>query len=648
MYNANQMVDRLVLTGLTKTEAAQVMAVVDRWSQTNGIEWTVSHLKLIKQTIIGLYGNDADCISPYVKTKNGSLVGPFRAIQKLFQLGQKKALAAMMLYSSYVSDTLTEKQKEKFEKACMAPAYSGGWTPSLSRFTTEVTGVSEEGTPYKRTIDCLRNVRFNVSHSPFGSKKVGHKMAPDYLGKSFDESDQLRSAESFVKTRLYYDLYLELDGFMPGDWEFLSEKVMGFSLPSPPSVDHNAPIGKVSVLQEPGFKARFIANPNRVVQHLLEPLGNYLFDCLRELPTDCTFNQSKASSLLRERLLGGEKAYCFDLSNATDLFPLEIQEEVVMNIARGTEAFDYVICFLRLFRAASRCEWYFDKKRIRWTRGQPLGLYPSFAMFALTHNFILKELCEEHGGSFLVLGDDVVIFGDNLAKAYKHLLNDLGVSINLSKSITSDIVAEFAGNIILKSDMLAPYKWRQTSFESMRDFLVMWGIEGIPLLPRYLRDWAMLLASLPEPVGLGYNPLGISLDIRVMGLLHLYEEKDLPALSEDSVSLADVLRAMPGGSKLSYNTESGISRPVRVPIRRLISILSVEDLRATMKYLVDKGDCTRDRAIEITRDMGFIPDSDVLPLDFDFNARDMAEKLVEQQKIALWSNILSLRLKIFD
>jgi hypothetical protein len=384
MYNTNQMVDRLVLCGVTRTEAAQVMSLIDRWRACNGTEWTVKHLKLIKQTIIGLYGSDTKCVSPYVKTKNGHLTGPFRAIERLFLTGQKKALAAMMIYSSYVSTELTNEQRQKFVKACTAPAYTGEWLPSVTKYVvkhTSTQGLPFGALPRVTEVDVLSLINFEIEHQPLGTQRMGEKFAPDYRGKSFCESEIGISIHSFLRTGVYRDLYFCGNGFFPEDWEFLSGKVLGINLPAPIG-DVPYPVGKVSVLQEPGFKARFIANPNRVVQILLKPLGDFLFNCLRALPNDCTFDQDKAVRRLTEVIATSHNSgpayekpsiYCFDLSNATDLFPLEVQECVVMNIAKEKGCLDYVLPFLRVFRHCARQPWYFQKEQITWTRGQPLA-----------------------------------------------------------------------------------------------------------------------------------------------------------------------------------------------------------------------------------------------------------------------------------
>jgi hypothetical protein len=69
-------------------------------------------------------------------------------------------------------------------------------------------------------------------------------------------------------------------------------------------------------------------------------------------------------------------------------------------------------------------------------------------MLALTHHLIVKESALRAGianfSAYALLGDDIVIRNSAVAKEYLSLMSDLGVSINLSKSVISLDFAEFA------------------------------------------------------------------------------------------------------------------------------------------------------------------------------------------------------------
>jgi hypothetical protein len=636
MFSANQLVDRLCLCGLNRSEATQVVNLVDVWIRKSGLEWTIGHLKAIKQTILSLYGNNPNGVSPYIRTRNSLLSGPFRAVQRLMISGNDKALSALLLYTSWVSQSLTKSQAEKFTKACTAEPYSGSFEPSYkvwNKFGWKLPN-------------------FTSKSLPFGGDK-DWTFAPDNKGRSFQANDHKKSAESFIDLQVYRDLYYANAEYYPEDWDYLSESVLGVVYPKPSG---SAPVGKVSVIQEPGLKARFIANPNRVVQHLLKPFGDHLFKVLRELPWDCTFDQSKPLDVIQQHVKNGQVAYCYDLSNATDYFPLEIQMSYCDILFSNDPRWHEICVFLRLFGRVARSQWFFGDKTIQWTRGQPLGLYPSFALFAISHGMILLEclynarrkywvqmmesvwnkrnfkkfpheltagpdLSDEnfdnwlltnglYHGEFYVLGDDVIILNDNLAVEYLTCCQELGVPVNKSKSQVSEKLAEFAGHVILENHIYMPFKWRLVNWDSVVPFLKHWGVEGINLLPRHLKEWAVLISRLPEPIGLGYNPEGIPLGVRIAALLELYLDETLPALTEVKECLSDVLKALPSRSSISYYTTPAMERPVPLPLFRLVSYLNNEDLRDFLKHLIHKGVIHKYEALEIAGSMNFVVSSE--------------------------------------
>lgn len=69
-------------------------------------------------------------------------------------------------------------------------------------------------------------------------------------------------------------------------------------------------------------------------------------------------------------------------------------------------------------------------------------------MLAVTHHCLVRVAALRVGirnfEAYAVLGDDVVIYHDSVAKAYASLMSDLGVGINMGKSVISKDFAEFA------------------------------------------------------------------------------------------------------------------------------------------------------------------------------------------------------------
>jgi hypothetical protein len=585
-FTANQLTGRLVIAGLTHSEAKQVTAEVEGWIKHSGSEWTVQHLKLIKQTIVSLWADYPMGVSPYVKTRNGVLTGPFRAIQRLLIRGRKRALAALLQYTSYIAHDLSKAQARKFKESvnCTEPDVWYEWEPNIFEGLKIPTLLSHQ-TCFEESWDHWSPTKF----------------APGHGGKSVSEADTRVQLDCFLKTQFYRHVYYCTDFIGSEDNDYFLSSVLRYVHEKPRGKE---PVGKISVIQEPGFKARFIANPNRVVQWALQPLGDFLFNLLRALPWDCTFDQRKADvqikgvlkgngaaasilekekaklkslealysagknvttlgkittckSLIEKAEAATQKVYCFDLSNATDRFPLGIQTSLMVSLGEVLPDVQRELLYsqMRLFELAARSHWSFEGETLQWQRGQPLGLYPSFPLFALAHGLLLRSLYfqaheawpvfgDDVLSPFYVLGDDVIIFDDWLASAYVQALKEYEIPFSLGKSILSYKAAEFCGYLYSAQTTYIPTKWRCVSESSFVEFLKVWGVEGINLLPRHLRDVATVVARLPEPVGLGYNPLGIPLKDRVEEYLDLYVENELcPALSKN-VEDADVARIL--------------------------------------------------------------------------------------------------------
>lgn len=70
-----------------------------------------------------------------------------------------------------------------------------------------------------------------------------------------------------------------------------------------------------------------------------------------------------------------------------------------------------------------------------------MGAYTSWAMLALTHHVIVQIAAMRAGldkfGDYAVLGDDIVIANQAVARSYQYIMKTLGVEINMTKSLVS-------------------------------------------------------------------------------------------------------------------------------------------------------------------------------------------------------------------
>jgi hypothetical protein len=149
-----------------------------------------------------------------------------------------------------------------------------------------------------------------------------------------------------------------------------------------------------------------------------------------------------------------------------------------------------------------------------------MGLGPSFALFALTHNFLVIGLCEQVGidfsESFRILGDDIVITDDSLAKLYKDTLARLECPISESKTLSSYRLGEFAGNLVMKDKTFPSFKFRSMSDRNFLDVAKNLGPKSIGLLRPRQRKVMEFFSCVPEEFGgLGWNPLGLPLSQRI-------------------------------------------------------------------------------------------------------------------------------------
>jgi len=273
-------------------------------------------------------------------------------------------------------------------------------------------------------------------------------------------------------------------------------------------------VGNIGFIQEPGLKLRAVANPNRVLQLALEPLGRSLFKWLATLPEDCCYHQETGVYDTQGWLAQGRKVYSFDLSNASDVIPLS----QLIGILRAVKVPD--AHWMLLYLAATGT-WLIplsssvrEASQLRWRRGTPLGLFPCFALFSLWHHCLVRGICVSRGRldfPYRILGDDIVIASPEVAEEYQRVLGVLGITISMDKSIESDRVAEFAGRVITRGAILHGLKYGdETSDNSFLEQVKNCG----PRVSRYLlpkqRHVATWLSHAAPPVGFGFNPEGKS------------------------------------------------------------------------------------------------------------------------------------------
>jgi hypothetical protein len=343
-------------------------------------------------------------------------------------------------------------------------------------------------------VDCLKSFGFK----PFSPKDlkwegphVTNKSGPNgrAMLTSFIDAAHLMAHPLWTKFQNFASLMdtsrLDADPFAPGLVELirrLGKYAWRWQLSSiretPPKV------GRLSTKEEAAGKIRVFAIPDYWTQSVLKVLHQRLFEVLKLLPTDCTFDQAAGVRRAQQAALDGVLHFwSFDLSAATDRFPVTLQVDVLRALMSGEHAEPFAALWRELLVGREYVYSPFgeEPQKLTYGVGQPMGAYSSWAAFALAHHALVQRAARRAGATgwyynYQLLGDDIVFWGDDVlservAMEYLSLIRYLGVEINLSKSLVSENgTFEFAKNLVKG---------------------------GMPLTPFHLKEWKMGLKT-PE------------------------------------------------------------------------------------------------------------------------------------------------------
>jgi hypothetical protein len=201
-------------------------------------------------------------------------------------------------------------------------------------------------------------------------------------------------------------------------------------------------------IDDPEAKVRIVGCYDYISQLALTPYSEWAFNALRvSFPKDRTFTQDPVITDKKET----ECYHSLDLSAATDRFPITLQVQMLAVIAGPAFAGYWKnLMVSEPFQHFTAIKGY-DTKRlvnISYSVGQPMGARSSWATFTLAHHMVVQYaafLNDQYPFSdYILLGDDVVIYNDKVAKTYTELIRSLGVEISNQKSHVSIDTYEFA------------------------------------------------------------------------------------------------------------------------------------------------------------------------------------------------------------
>lgn len=497
--------------GLEPQDARKLLISISRWTKARGIKGAIDYCSSLEEVMkANLNGDLPPTTKCWVARSNGFP----RAVKFLRKYSISLQRRMVPLKRLFHVDAFTSENVEKFVKAASSEAdrgYKDSLEPLLAVLrlgTASIrrnTNLSYLRTPSNRVVNYAQLVYLKETSTPKGltdeqlKDRICLKILSDI--QHLRHHPQIRD-NIYVSAALSDFKSLPIDYLLNGVFEsgsHLRDLALNVNEERPSAV------GGVYASSEPGCKLRVFASPRLIYQASLAPLFDALMEILEVLPSDCTKDQESGALWAQEQLKLGKVVHSVDTRSATDKTPYYLQRELLKM---------WRIChqMLTLFDTAVEGDWLipasFGIKRstIAWKRGQPLGLLPSFACYALFHNTLLIGICEKNrvkADCFRIVGDDIVISNDVVHRDYLRALELMEVETSKEKSFSSCDYAEFAGYFITKYQIIRAGKFRPLKADN---FLakVFDPAMVFPeyLVPRRLRDKLKKLATEKYPKGM--------------------------------------------------------------------------------------------------------------------------------------------------
>lgn len=462
----NVLYNRIVCNSVKPRDAVQMVRLLIHWEQHKGIRWVVNRLKEYRQHLL-----DAERSNLSTKS-NGTLRGPFGALSKLSRQnrsGTTKALAICQVYGLFEAKKPTQKEYLKFKVSLIETNHD-----------LEFKVIPNN---YEKSL-AKKLVRRFDSHYPSKGKLapvVDFKQKPEWDITPIEHVNSLFHCPSLVRN--HYNFFYKLVS-MPSKFLFKGDK--------------NFVGVVVGLTKDRGMKTRFISNPFRLIQLALSRLKNVTSLYLKRFcPESAVFDQEEGVSWVIEQFNLGKKISSIDLSNCTDLLPLDGQLLLLRHL------FPDLLEDIAIFEEVARSSWKTPYDDVRWETGQPLGTGPSFSVFTLYHVFLVRYM----GGNennFRVIGDDIVISDPSITPRYIKAMDQLKVPISPLKSLFYSNKAEFAGRFIDKYGKLRVFKASiDKPVNDPLGLIRQYGQKAKKLLPKGMQEKLLYVASLPPPYGFG-------------------------------------------------------------------------------------------------------------------------------------------------
>ena len=467
MFYKNRACQHLRLLGYSPTDSSRFASLIQKWHDASGPEWTAKRLKALEQYAKDRMVGRADLSIPegWAKKSTRRFKERFSddLLHELFSSSNfslEKALHFTRLSSGILMATRDKRGSVKQ----MPPSKE-----QLKKVLTAVEGPVDKdiNRDIMNSVDSALGLSMKnyPSHSNLDVIPMLYWPKTDVTAPFRDEFGKIQTASRNTEQRVWSLDILYSDysfaRFLDNNLRFATDCVIGkgselLPRPNPGSAIFSIPAGAYSFIQELGAKIRPVANPFLAVQAINEPLKLQLKRISRTIPEIVTYDQDEGRNQLKQWLESQTKVWSLDASSFTDRFPLEFQLKVLKLLLSN----DKITQEMYDAFSVTSSHPYFSKhlgRNIHYKFGQGQGLGPSFNVATIAHYELLEAFRISLGldpGLFKLVGDDVIIANERLAHSYQVWMDACNVEINMSKSIISNSLGEFAGASVTQNSVI--------------------------------------------------------------------------------------------------------------------------------------------------------------------------------------------------
>nr|WKR37717.1 putative RNA-dependent RNA polymerase [Leptosphaeria biglobosa mitovirus 1] len=400
----------------------QYLNYIDKMREKNGLAYTIKHMKVVKLHITRFICNKPlKSNSTYVSLDKDYFPSRFLYLKRFCKTNPDLVLT-LLSYTRALTPNKKETNARKVDISSIIDPYKGKDYTIPIWFIKDF--ISHYGLSLSKPVYSNADHYLSVKGSPNGKSSMSSLWSVASHNENTLEYIRTITGEFFTEIYNYYTKIVL-------DYNHL--------------IDNNKKIlGKLSVVHDPELKERVIAMVDYTTQFTLKPIHNQLLNLLSKLDCDRTFTQDP----FHNWQYNSENFHSLDLSAATDRFPIDLQEKLLSYIYDDKN-------FANSWRnlLVDR-DFIFEQKSVKYSVGQPMGAYTSWAAFTLTHHLVVHwaaKLCGlDHFNQYIILGDDIVIKNNKVANKYITIMTRLGVDISQPKTHISKDTYEFAKRWIQK------------------------------------------------------------------------------------------------------------------------------------------------------------------------------------------------------